>query len=128
MKKVTIKDLKTFGLIWVGIFVFIELLQFVKNDVILIWPLVISFLFISIIIINPLILTGFYKLFTKIGEFIGNIMSKIILIILFYGLFTLISIVLKILKKDLLNKKINKDCKTYWIERENQPGTLKNQF
>ena len=33
-----------------------------------------------------------------------------------------------IIHKDLLNKKINKNVKSYWISRKDPMGTMKNQF
>lgn len=55
-------------------------------------------------------------------------MSKIIMFMLFYFMFTPIAFVLKIFKVDLLNKKLYKNTKSYWIDRETQPGSLKNQY
>ena len=41
----------------------------------------VSCVFIIIGLIKPIILTSFYKIWTKIGEFIGGIISKIIMFI-----------------------------------------------
>lgn len=70
----------------------------------------------------------FYKTWIKFGDFTSEIIAKIIIAILFYVVFTPVSIILKLLNKDLLNKKIDKNAKTYWIERNIQPLSLKNQF
>ena len=32
------------------------------------------------------------------------------------------------MSKDLLNKKVDKSKKSYWIERESQPESMKQQF
>ena len=63
-----------------------------------------------------------------IGEFIGGVISKIIMFALYFGVFTPYSIFLKIIGKDLLNKKIDKSRESYWTEREKQPESMKNQF
>jgi hypothetical protein len=47
---------------------------------------------------------------------------------LYFGFFTPISLVLKLLGKDLLNKKIDKSQESYWVERKTQPQSMKNQF
>jgi hypothetical protein len=39
-----------------------------------------------------------------------------------------IGIILKILRKDLLRKKIDKLSTSYFIDRELQPQNMKNQF
>lgn len=74
------------------------------------------------------ILTEVYKIWQKATNFISTIISKIVMAILFYTIFTSISIVLRILNKDLLSKKIDKNIDTYWINREQQPQSLINQF
>ncbi len=48
--------------------------------------------------------------------------------ILYFGIFTPVSLVLKILGKDLLKKKMDKQGSSYWIDRETQPQSMKNQF
>lgn len=48
--------------------------------------------------------------------------------VVFYLVFTPVSLTLKILNKDLLNKKIDKKIDSYLITREIQPTSLKNQF
>lgn len=70
----------------------------------------------------------FYSMWMKVSEFIGSVISKIIMFILYFGLFTIVSIVLKIFGKDLLRKKMDKNQSTYWINREMQPQSMKNQF
>ncbi len=84
------------------------------------------FLFFSIV--WPKVLMPLYKIWVKIGDFIGGIISRIILIILFFLIFTPIGLVLKVLGKDLLNKKIDRSKSSYWIHRDKQPESLKNQF
>ena len=92
------------------------------------WSLYVSLAFFIVGTILPGVLSGFYKVWVKFGELIGGVISKVILLIMFYGLFTPISIVLKILRKDLLHKKLDKKCQSYWIDRTLQPGSLKKQF
>ena len=77
---------------------------------------------------KPALLQSFYVLWTKVGEFIGGIISKIMLAILFYFIFTPVAVILRLLKKDLLHKRIDKTVSSYWIEREQQPESMKNQF
>jgi len=122
------QDLQTFAYIWAGIFTVIGLYPLLDGADIRIWSIAIAIVFIAIVLIKPTILTSFYKVWIKIGDFIGGIISKVIMFILYFGLFTPISIFLKILGKDLLNKKVDKSPESYWIEREKQPESMKNQF
>ena len=121
-------DLKVFALIWAGIFMLIGLLPLLKDGEIRIWAVVVSLLFGTISFIKPGLLIPFYRLWVKFGGFMGSIISKVMMFILYFGLFTPVSFVLKLLGKDLLDKKIDKSQKSYWIERETQPQSMKHQF
>ena len=128
MEFVKKKDLIVFALIWAGIFIIIGLYPIINSEDVRTWSLVIGMMFIVVSIFQPNILTVFYHIWIKVGEFIGGIISKIAMFILYFGLFTPISFVLKILGKDLLKKKIDKQGSSYWIDREMQPQSMKNQF
>ncbi|MDB4056846.1 hypothetical protein N9522_00665 [Candidatus Thioglobus sp.] len=119
---IKIKDLRIFAFIWSCIFIIIGLSLRINIF------FYISCAIIVIAIIKPFLLNFSYKIWIKIGEFIGGIISKIIMFALYFGLFTPVSIFLKILRKDLLNKKVDKSKSTYWNNRERQPESMKNQF
>ncbi len=121
-------DLKVFAYIWAGIFMAAGVLPLLKGAEIRIWAVAVSLLFVAVSVIKPELLTRFYQLWTKFGGFMGGIISKVMMFILYFGLFTPVSFVLKLLGKDLLDKKIDKSQKSYWIERETQPQSMKHQF
>jgi len=125
MKK---EELRNFGFIWSGIFLVVGIIPTFRGEGIKIWSIMIGAIFTVIVLVNPFVLSGFYKLWIKIGDFIGGIVSKIVLFILFFCIFTPISFVLRFAGKDLLNKKLDKNVNSYWIDRVNQPESMKNQF
>lgn len=57
-----------------------------------------------------------YKVWMKIAYFIGGIMTAMILTIVFFLIFGLVGIFLRMLRKDLLDKKIERDKDSYWID------------
>jgi len=124
------RDLKNFGLIWAVIFLIIAFLPFFKVHEIRFWAVYTSLSFIAISLIYPNFYQQiyFYQGWIKFGNLIGKINSKIIILILFYVIFMPIGIILKILRKDLLRKKIDKLSTSYFIDREVQPQNMKNQF
>lgn len=142
--KITKNDLRTFAFIWALIFFVIGFYPLYKAGFVEIltihsvanwesltirhWSIYTSLVFLIVGLFVPGILSGFYKLWVKFGELIGGVISKIILVILFYGLFTPVALVLKVLGKDLLHKKMHRKSASYWIDRNEQPGSLKNQF
>ena len=91
------------------------------------WSLIISVVFLLLGIINSKILTPLNKIWFKIGILLGNIISPIIMSIIFFLVVTPTAFIMKILRKDLLNLKKNTK-NSYWIEKKNQNSRMKNQF
>ncbi|MEK7224692.1 MAG: SxtJ family membrane protein [Bacteroidota bacterium] len=59
----------------------------------------------------------FYVKWMRVASCIGAIVTSIAMVVLFYFIFTPIAIVLRLLKKDVLNLRIEPKQKTYWLER-----------
>ena len=124
------KQLKNFGLIWSAIFFIVALLPVLKGSEIRIWAIYVSLTFIITAFLCPEIYqkTRFYQVWLKFGEFLGKINSKIIIFILFYAIFLPIGLILKVLKKDLLAKKLDRSCSSYFIDCKEQSTDMRNQF
>ena len=58
---------------------------------------------------------------------IGKIVSQLITGVVFFFVITPIAIVIKLLKKDILNLKFN-NKKSYWIKKSEIKIKMKNQF
>lgn len=69
-----------------------------------------------------------FRFMSKVSRFVSNLINKLFMAIIFYCVFTPVSMILKLLGKDLLNKKIDKNVNSYWVERKIQPTSLKHQF
>ena len=48
---------------------------------------------------------------------LGFFMSRLILVLLFYAIVTPIGLVMKLLGKDLLDERIDKNKTSYWLKR-----------
>ena len=68
------------------------------------------------------------KLWTKLGFLLGAVVTPIVMALVYYSTVVPIGMFMKLLGKDLLNKKIDSSAKTYWIERDQPVGSMKNQF
>ena len=69
---------------------------------------------------NVQILKPFYTAWMAVAHRIGGVVSSVILIIIFYTLFGIAGIILRLLGKDLLSQRIEKEAKTYWRKRPSQ--------
>jgi len=125
-KEISVRDLRVFGLIWATIFLIISF----KSDKFQLVAILISASFLITALIYPKIYrqTKIYENWIKIGDILGKINGFLISFILFYGIFTPSAIVLRLLKKDLLHKKLNSSAASYFVDRKTQPGDMKNQF
>ena len=91
------------------------------------WSVTVSFIFLILGLTNSKVLSPLNKLWFKFGFiFRKNIFTYNYG---FYFLFvvTPIAILMKLLKKDLLNLKFN-NSDTYWIEKNEPKSKMKNQF
>ncbi len=119
------KTLQIFGIIWALIF-FVTGYKY--NLSLFFLSVSLCFLVSAVFYPNIFFKIRIFQFWIKIGDFLGKINSKIITWILFFGIFTPMSFVLKILGKDLLNKKFNKETNSYFIARKIQAGSMSNQF
>ena len=125
--KIKIGSNKSFGIVFFTVFFIISIWPLLSSNEIRYWSLVISVVFLILGIINSKILTPLNKVWFKIGILLGNIISPIIMGIIFFLVVTPTSLIMKILGKDLLNLKKNAK-NSYWIEKKNQNSRMKNQF
>lgn len=123
------KDLRNFALIWTFIFTVISIFPLIKGEGELrLWSIIVASIFLITGLLVPNILKYFYIYWIKFGEIMGNIVSKVILTLLFFIVFFPVGLVFRLMGKDLLSKKLDKNTSSYWIEREIQPGSMENQF
>lgn len=121
---------RKFGLFFALIFIIFSLFFFIENKTITsLFFLILSILFLIISLIRPEFLFPLNKLWMKFGFLLGMVTNPIILAILFFVLFTPISIFMKIFGRDELQLKLKN--KSYW-KRINKnvlsKESFKNQF
>jgi hypothetical protein len=127
MDDIKISSNRSFGIVFFVVFILISLYPLINNDGIKIWSLFISLIFLILGLLNSKILTPLNKLWAKFGIFLGKIISPIIMGIIFFFVVTPTGIIMRILGKDILNLKYNKN-KSYWIEKNGPKSKMKNQF
>ena len=127
MNKIKISSNRNFGIVFFIFFLIISLWPLINNENIRMWSLFISLIFLILGIFNSKILEPLNKLWMKLGLLLGNIISPIIMAIIFFGIITPTSLFLKMLNKDILKLKKNRD-NTYWTNKDNSNSDMKNQF
>lgn len=78
------------------------------------WPLAIIYF------LNKKFMVQFYKVWMLIVTPIGVVMTTIIMLLIFFLVFTPVGLFLRLIRKDILNLKKDSKLKTYWIDRPSQ--------
>tara|TARA_B100001113_G_C20658632_1_gene426817 strand:- start:127 stop:510 length:384 start_codon:yes stop_codon:yes gene_type:complete len=118
---------KSFGLVFFTVFLLISIYPVLKNGDIRLWSLIISFIFLILGLLNSKILNPLNSIWFKFGLILGKVISPVIMGIIFFFVVTPTSFIMRILGRDLLNLKFNKN-KSYWMEKKGLKSKMKNQF
>ena len=127
MDDIKISSNRSFGIVFFVVFLLIALYPLTYGGEIRIWSLIISIIFLILGLLNSKILTPLNKIWFKFGIFLGKIVSPLIMGIIFFLVVTPIGLIIRLLGKDVLNLKYDKN-KSYWIEKKGPKSKMKNQF
>ena len=118
---------RSFGIVFCIVFLLITLYPLTYSGEIRIWPAIISLIFLVLGLINSKILAPLNKLWFKFGILLGKIISPLIMGIIFFLVVTPIGLIMRLLGKDVLNLRYNKN-QSYWIKKNGPKSKMKNQF
>ena len=118
---------RSFGIVFFIVFLIISLYPLLNSENIRIWSLIISFIFLILGLFNSKFLNPLNKIWFKFGLLLGKIISPVVMGLIFYFVVTPIALLMRLLKKDPLNLRFNKN-NTYWIKKSGPKSKMKNQF
>ena len=125
--KINTSSNKSFGLVFFAFFFIISLFPLLKDGNIRVWAIIIAIIFLILGLFNSSILKPLNKVWFKFGILLGNFISPIVMGIVFFGVVTPTSLIMKILGKNLLGLKKN-NKKSYWIEKSSIKSKMRDQF
>ncbi len=128
MKNLKLPSNRSFGIVFFIFFFILASWPLLNNSQILKLPLILSFIFLLLGVLNSNILTPLNKIWMKFGLLLGSIISPIVMGLIFFGIITPTAFILRIFKKDILMLKIKPNNHTYWIDKDNSNNDMKNQF
>ena len=122
------KNLLVFGYGWALILTVLALRLWVKHGLSAskIVLLTIAFLFLLVSACRVQLLKPIYKIWMAVGHKVSLIFSTIILGVFFYTVFFITGLILRLLRKDLLNRTIQSELDSYWITRKISKVDLEN--
>lgn len=127
-KSIKLASNRSFGLVFFLFFFIIALWPLKSDSDIRIEPLLISFIFLILGLVNSNLLKPLNFIWMKFGLMLGKFMNPIIMGFVYYLTVVPVGLILKILNKNLLNVKKKNDQKSYWITKKKSQSTMKNQF
>ena len=128
MKKINkLPTNRNFGLVFFVVFLIISLWPLLNQNEIRQWSLILSIIFLILGFFNSRILLPLNKLWTKFGLLLGNLVSPIVMGVVFFFVVTPTGIILRLFRKDVLRLKKN-NSNSYWIKKDNLNNDMKNQF
>ena len=120
-------SIKSFGIVFFVVFLLIAIFPLANSGDIRIWSLIISLIFLILGLLKSKILTPLNILWFKFGIILGKVVSPLVMAVIFFFVVTPIGLIMRLLGKDVLNLKYNKN-KSYWIEKNGSKSKMKNQF
>jgi len=119
---------KSFGVVFSIVFLIVALYPLINSEDLRIWALVASIIFFFLAFIAPKVLVFPNKLWFKFGLLLGSIVAPIVMAFVYFVTVLPIGLIMRLLGKDLLKQKLDKNAKSYWVKRTEPLGSIKNQF
>jgi hypothetical protein len=126
-EKIKISSNRSFGILFSIVFLIVATYPLLNDGNIRFWSIFLSIIFFILGILNSKILNPLNKLWFKFGIFLGNFFSPVVMSIIFFLIVTPIALLMRLLKKDLLNLKFNSN-NSYWKLKKDPKSKMKNQF
>ena len=125
------RDLRKFGLTVGGVFVLLSLLFFLRNKPSYLFFLCPGVALIAFGTLAPRALKYVYIAWMALAFTLGFIMSQVILTLFFFLFVTPIGLLARLVRKDFLARKLDKQAVSYWIpcaKETKTPESYERQF
>ena len=119
---------KSFGVVFSIVFLIVALYPLINSESLRIWALIVSIIFFLLAFLAPKTLLLPNKLWFKFGLLIGSIVAPIVMTLVYFVTVVPTGLIMRLLGKNLLKQKLDKNAKSYWIERKEPMGSMKDQF
>ena len=117
---------RSFGLVFFIVFLLIAFYPLTNHEDTRLWSLFISFIFFFLGLLNSRLLLPLNKLWFKLGIFLGNLISPVVITIVFFNSHSH-GIIYETISEGHFKIKKNK-AESYWIKVEQGQSKMKNQF
>jgi hypothetical protein len=127
-QKIKIGSERGFGLVFFCFFLIVAAWPLFSGETPRLWALAVAFIFVVLALVRPAVLTPLNRLWFQFGLLLGKIVSPIVMSLVFFLTVLPTGIIMRLLGKDLLNRRIDRSAPSYWVKREDPVGSMRNQF
>ena len=121
-------SIKSFGIVFFFVFIIIGLYPLLNVHGIRVWSIIVSFIFLFLGIVNSPILKPLNLIWFKFGLFLGKFIAPIVMGIVYFIVVFPTFLLLKLIKKNYLNIRYEKNKTSYWINIRDKSTTMRDQF
>ena len=119
------RDLRKFGLLVGGVLAALGIL-YLRRKARYPWFLILGIVLLAFGVVLPRVLKYVYIAWMTLAIGLGFLMAHVILTLFFFLIITPLGLVARLVGKDFLNLKLDKQAATYWIRREQRIRTQAN--
>ncbi len=119
---------RSFGVVFTVVFAVFGLWPLLSGGSPRIVLLSLGAVFLVLAFLAPRVLEVPNRLWFKLGMLLGAIVAPIVMALVYFIAVVPMGLWVRARGKDLLNIKLDKSAKSYWIERTDRMQSMKNQF
>lgn len=121
---------RSFGFVFATVFALIGLYPLLNAGEVRLWSIGVAVAFALVAVVLPRLLRPLNVVWFKFGMLLGRVVAPLVMILLFFLVFTPTGLVMRAFRRDLLKLRFDRSLDTYWISRDESTtsGTMKDQF
>jgi hypothetical protein len=121
---------RKFGLVFSLILTVIALISLWRGRESWVWGslLGLAAFFLVSSLLAPVLLAPFYAGMLRLSRYMGWLNTRIILIVLYYLIFTPVALIYRIVGRDPLSRKFEPEKQSYWIKKERDDRDVASHF
>ena len=130
-QKIEVGSNRSFGLVFFAVFLLVGLFPLLGGEPVRLWSLIIAGIFLFFAFFFSSVLKPLNVLWFRFGMLLATIVNPIVMFVIYALTIVPFGIGARLLGKDLLRTKLDKQQESYWIERDPpgpEPESLENQF
>ena len=119
---------RSFGILFFILFFILGIWPLKNSESLNYYLIGISVIFLLLGLKNSKLLTPLNKTWIKFGEILGLIIAPLVMALVYFIFLTPISLIVRVIGKDLLGIKFDKKLDSYWMKRKKNIGSMRKQF